>query len=338
MTELLTAKDVEVKAFKKVSFGGYAIPEVEDFLNQLADDLEAYALRLTERENRIHELEEYVKKQESMTDMIKDALIQARKGAKEMEEQARAQTGQILEDARLEAEKRIAEARSKIEEIDSQAGSKITDAERTASELVAEAEARAKELIAEAEARAKELIAEAGVRARELDAQSHAQLEGAERTAMEIVAKAKASSAGILQESKDMRQETERRWSELEQELMTRRQEVAEQIDRDLSVARAEARRLTEDASREVQDYEDRLRVLNLRKQQFLKDTLSLLLEFGKMLDKAQQEFDVEMDRAEKLDRPDVSAATLSSEHIERFRKNFLEGRPEDARASEVAR
>ena len=41
----------------------------------MADDIEAYALRLNERERRIEELEAYVKKQESMTDMIKDALI-----------------------------------------------------------------------------------------------------------------------------------------------------------------------------------------------------------------------------------------------------------------------
>ena len=40
MNELLTAKDVEVKVFKKVRFGGYSVPEVEDFLNQVADDLE----------------------------------------------------------------------------------------------------------------------------------------------------------------------------------------------------------------------------------------------------------------------------------------------------------
>ena len=83
MPDLLTAKDVELVTFKKASFGGYAIPEVEEFLNQVADDIEAYALRLNERERRIEELEAYVKKQESMTDMIKDALIQARKSAKE---------------------------------------------------------------------------------------------------------------------------------------------------------------------------------------------------------------------------------------------------------------
>ena len=30
MPDLLTAKDVEVRAFKKVSFGGYAIPSSKD--------------------------------------------------------------------------------------------------------------------------------------------------------------------------------------------------------------------------------------------------------------------------------------------------------------------
>ena len=96
MPDLLTAKDVEVRAFKKVSFGGYAIPEVEEFLNQVADDIETYALRLEESERRIQELEDLVQKQESITDMIKDALIQARKSAKEMEEAARLQTEEIL--------------------------------------------------------------------------------------------------------------------------------------------------------------------------------------------------------------------------------------------------
>ena len=322
MTELLTAKDVEVKAFKKVSFGGYAIPEVEDFLNQVADDLEAYALRMTERENRIRELEDYVKKQESMTDMIKDALIQARKGAKEMEDQARVQTGQILADARLEAEKYIAEATSKVEEINSQAGSKISDAERAAAEILAGANARAKEI--------------------EDQASSH--VGEAEKTAADILAKAKASAADILQEAEDMRRETERRWADLEQELALRKKEATEQIEQTLASARSEARRIVEESSREVEEYDDRLRFLNLRKQQFLKDTVSLLLDFGKTIDKAQQEFETEMERSERPERSEGNSridalAALGSDHhqdgssprlIERFRRNLLEGKAED--------
>ncbi|MCR4819395.1 MAG: DivIVA domain-containing protein [Fretibacterium sp.] len=244
MTELLTAKDVEVKAFKKVSFGGYSVPEVEDYLNQIADDLEAYALRLNERDNRIHELEEYIKKQESMTDMIKDALIQARKSAKEMEEQARAHTAKVLAEA--------------------------------------------------------------------------------ERSASEIVTKAKMSADDIMKNSQEKRLETEQRWSNLEQELELHRKDANDQVEQTLAGARLEARRLIDEASREVDDYENRLRVLNLKKQQFLKDTVALLLDFGKLIDQAQQEIEMEMGREEN-DSSDSQGA--SSRLIERFRRNLLECR-----------
>ena len=43
------------------------------------------------------------------------------------------------------------------------------------------------------------------------------------------------------------------------------------------------------------------LRYLSLQKQQFVKNTVSLLLEFGKIIDKAQQEID---DEAEMI-RPE---------------------------------
>ena len=322
MMELLTAKDVEVKAFKKVSFGGYAVQEVEDFLNQVADDFETYAMRLNERETRIRELEEYVKKQESMTDMIKDALIQARKGAKEMEEQALARTEQILADARVEAEKCLSEANSKVEEITSQADTTISNAEKTAAEIVAEANAKS----------------------REIDSQSHMQLDEAEKAAAEIIAKAKASAAGILQEAQDMRLETERRWADLEQDLSHRKKEASEQIEQTLASARSEAKRLLEEASKEVENYNNRLRFLNLRKQQFLKDTVALLLDFGKTIDKAQQEFEVEMMNEEEKasgkteaeppaesGRQDASSSRL----LDHFRRNFLEGKSDDSEKGE---
>lgn len=330
MTELLTAKDVEVKAFKKVSFGGYAIQDVEDFLNQVADDLETYALRLSERETRIHELEEYVKKQESMTDMIKDALLQARKGAKEMEEQARNQTEQILAEARQEAEKYIAEANAKAEKINSQLGSKLSDAERTAAEIVAEANAKSKEI---------------GV-------QSHQKLDGAEKNAAEIIAKAKASAAGILQEVQVMRSETEKRRTNLEEELATRKYEATEEVEQLLASARVEARRIVEEASKEAEDYHKRLRFLNLQKQQFLKDTVALLLDFGKTIDKAQQEFEVEMigkskaeedaEKAEAMAHQANNDSEAQGSHdnqgsrslIDKFRRNLLEGSASETNSS----
>ena len=127
MSDLLTAKDVEVKVFKKVRFGGYSVPEVEDFLNQVADDLEAYTMQIDEKDARIQELESFVKKQEGMNDAIKDALILAKKAAQELEDKAKANTEQLLADAKAEAEKITSEAETKAAERISEADSKATD-------------------------------------------------------------------------------------------------------------------------------------------------------------------------------------------------------------------
>lgn len=238
MSELLTAKDVEVKVFKKVRFGGYSVPEVEDFLNQVADDLEAYTVQLDERDARIQELESYVKKQEAMTDMIKDALIQARKAAKDMEEQAKSNTEKIIADAKIEAEKHITEADEKVQE----------------------------------------------------------RLNEADRKASEIIAKAKNSADDIIQASQDKRAKAEQSRANIEQELEARRREADNKADEILANARSEARKLIAEAEKDAGDYAEQLRYLNLQKQQFLKDTMSLLLDFGKILDNAQQDLDNEFE------------------------------------------
>ena len=232
MSDLLTAKDVEIKAFRKVKFGGYSVPEVEDFLNQVADDIEAYTMQLDEKEARIQELETFVKKQEAMTDAIKDALIQARKAAKDMEEQARVNTEKIIADAQAEAAKYIEEAQGKVNE-------RIAEADRKAAEAVSKAEARAAEL---------------------------------------------------LQASQDKRAQAEESRANIEHELESYRQDARKQADEIIAKARDEARKMMTDAEREIENCEQQINFLSLQKQQFVKNTVSLLLDFGKIMDRAQQE------------------------------------------------
>ncbi|MBQ9419362.1 MAG: DivIVA domain-containing protein [Synergistaceae bacterium] len=227
MSELLTAKDIEIKAFRKVKFGGYSVPEVEDFLNQVADDIEAYTMQLDEKEARIQELEAFVKKQEAMTDAIKDALIQARKAAKDMEEQAKINTEKIIADAQAEAAKYVEEAEGKVNE-------RLAEADRKAAEAISRAEARASELI--------------------------------------------HSKANI------------------EQELESSREQARQEADEIIAKAKSEAKKMMTDAEREMENYENQLRFLSLQKQQFVKNTVSLLLDFGKIMDRAQQEIDDEND------------------------------------------
>lgn len=237
MSDLLTAKDVEVKIFKKVRFGGYSVPEVEDFLNQVADDLEAYVTQIDEKDARIQELESFVKKQESMTDAIKDALIQARKAAKDMEEQARTQTEKILAEADEEAKQHVAEA----------------------------------------------------------DGLVQARLDEAERKANDIIAKARISAEEITQSTQNRQAKAEHSLSNIEHELETRRREAESQAEEILSSAKAEAKKLLDDAQQETSHHESQMRFLSLQKQQFLKDAYSLLIDFGKIIDRAQEDIDAEI-------------------------------------------
>ena len=236
MSDLLTAKDVEVKIFKKVRFGGYSVPEVEDFLNQVADDLEAYVTQLDEKDARIQELEAFVKKQEAMTDAIKDALIQARKAAKDMEEQARTQTEKILAEADEEAKKHVAEA----------------------------------------------------------DGLVQARIDEAERKANDIIAQAKISAEEITQSTKDKRAQAEYSLSNIEHELESKRREAELKAEEIISSAKTEAKKILGDAEHEAAQYESQIRTLTLQKQQFLKDAYSLLIDFGKIVDRAQEDIDAE--------------------------------------------
>ena len=244
MSDLLTAKDVEVKVFKKVKFGGYSVPEVEDFLNQVADDLEAYTIQLDEKDARVQELEAFVKKQEGMTDAIKDALIQARKAAQDMEDQARANAEKIMADAQVEAEKHIAEADGKVQ-------SRIDEADKKAAEIVAKAENRANE---------------------------------------------------IIQASQNRKAQAEQSRANIEHELESQRRAAQDQAEEILDKARAEAQRLVADSEQEISDYKKQIRFLHLQKQQFLKNSVSLLMDLGNILDRAQQDIDEEIGPASNDD------------------------------------
>lgn len=140
MSELLTAKDIELKIFKKVSFGGYAVSDVEEFLNQVAEDLEVYAFRLNEQQRRLLELEKVLKENEAMKDTIKDALILAQKSAKDKEEEAN-----------LHAEHILAKAESKLSEVGQEVRRRLEEAESSADDIIAAARVTAAQIIKKAE-------------------------------------------------------------------------------------------------------------------------------------------------------------------------------------------
>jgi len=200
MSELLTAKDVELKLFKKVSFGGYSISDVEEFLNQIAEDLETYVLRLSEQGRRVNELEEALKRHEAMKDTIKDALILAQQSAKDKEE-----------DAKRQAEHILAKAEAKIGEIDDEGRRRIEEAEGTADDIVSAARTAAAQIIKSAE----EMREEAQKRLESVDLEISSRMAEANEKASEIAVAARLEARRVTGKVKHEIEECKREMSAL---------------------------------------------------------------------------------------------------------------------------
>ena len=111
-----------------------------------------------------------------------------------------------------------------------------------------------------------------------------------------MLERATVSAEEMTQASQDRRAKADKSIATIEHELDARRQEAEAKAEEILSSARGEARRMLADAEKQASEYDGQLRFLNLRKQQFLKDAYSLLADFGKVIERAQEEIDSEME------------------------------------------
>lgn len=102
---MLSVKDINNKRFEQAR-PGYKTEEVDDFLREIARDIERYQRDKEETEKKIAVLVESVREYKKDEDALKDALIGAQK-------QGRA----VIADAQVQADKIIADARARAGEI-----------------------------------------------------------------------------------------------------------------------------------------------------------------------------------------------------------------------------
>lgn len=112
--ELLTARDIESKYFSR-AMRGYAVGEVDEFLDRLAEDIQEYFLRCAELERHIHRLEEQIGEYDNLKETLQSTLLMAQKSAEAKEEAANRQAENIIGEAKLKAEQIILEAASSKE-------------------------------------------------------------------------------------------------------------------------------------------------------------------------------------------------------------------------------
>ena len=81
--------------------------------------------------------------------------------------------------------------------------------------------------------------------------------------------------------------------------------DILQETRQKCDVLQQEAERRKVEISEEIEELKEQLRFLNLQRQQFLRTAVSMLIDFGQVVDKAQQEFELEM--AGKVEEPGVA-------------------------------
>lgn len=139
---LLTSKDIEIRAFKKSSFGGYVVAEVDEFLDQICEDMDIYMTRIAELEHKNAQLEMKLKSYEEVKDSLQETLFAAQRTAKDIvaeskrsvaENEAEAQG--VIADARAESQRIIREGEDLLRKAHDERERILQDAELDARDI-----------------------------------------------------------------------------------------------------------------------------------------------------------------------------------------------------------
>ena len=76
---MITAQDIREKTFEKSKFGGYDMAEVDDFLEQLADDLTSSQKETAVLKSKMKVLVDKIEEYRSNESALNQSIISARK-------------------------------------------------------------------------------------------------------------------------------------------------------------------------------------------------------------------------------------------------------------------
>jgi len=96
---MLTAKDIRNKRFEKAAFG-YKQEEIDEFLQELENDLKTMEHDLEDANNKIQLLADKVREYRADEEALKDALLGAQKQGKLVIAEANEKAEEILKEAR----------------------------------------------------------------------------------------------------------------------------------------------------------------------------------------------------------------------------------------------
>lgn len=113
---MITAMEINTKRFEQAK-PGYKPEEVDEFLNQLADQISKMIKEKEDTEKKIEVLVESIRRYKADEEALKDAMIGAQKQARAVMEEARGKADAIISEAQQKAEQIISAANVKADEI-----------------------------------------------------------------------------------------------------------------------------------------------------------------------------------------------------------------------------
>lgn len=113
---MITAMEINTKRFEQAK-PGYKPEEVDEFLNQIADQISAMTKEKEDTEKKIEVLVESIRRYKADEEALKDAMIGAQKQARAVMEEAKVKADAIIYEAQQKAEQIISAANVKADEI-----------------------------------------------------------------------------------------------------------------------------------------------------------------------------------------------------------------------------
>ena len=114
---MITAQDIREKTFEKSAFGGYAMGEVDDFLDSLAADMAAAQKESATLRTKMKVLVDKIEEYRESEDAMRLALVSAQKVAKTIQDDARTQADELVANAQAEADRILSEAKAEAESV-----------------------------------------------------------------------------------------------------------------------------------------------------------------------------------------------------------------------------
>lgn len=104
---MITAQDIREKTFEKSRLGGYDMASVDDFLEELADDVTAYQKENAVLKSKMKVLVDKIEEYRANEEALNMAVLSAQKLAVQIESDARTRSAAMIEDAERQVKARV---------------------------------------------------------------------------------------------------------------------------------------------------------------------------------------------------------------------------------------